>query len=301
VEIIEQDINFDLTELRAGFRFYFPERLQWRFSYIMSLYHAKLEWFDPFINDIVNFRYRYLNGQAFEIRVQSDLVRRDRHSSINPSGGRFFQLKFTHENNDFLVDFDTGKNIGLEVYENYTFNKFELDWEEYFPNPLFDKHAFSVRVQAGYIDRPVDDFFFLWAGGLVGMKGYSYFSLGGTRKLISTFTYRFPIFDNINMQLFNLYFDKLYLGVFYDYGNAWVGEGIYPENFKDDIGIQLRLDAFSNYLFPTKVFWEAVYPLDELYVYNVNYDNSWRFYFGILFEFDIRERYGSGLKYSRRP
>lgn len=301
VEVINQDINFDLTEIQTGMRFYFPEAIQWRIAYRISLYHAKLEWFDPFANDILNFRYRYLDGRAVEIRLQADHVKYDKYKHINPSGGRFVQFKYTHESNDFLVDFDTGKNIGLEVYENYTFNKFELDWEEYFSNPIFKTHAFSFRLRAGYIDQPVDDFFYLWGGGLVGMKGYSYFSMGGTNKLITTFTYRMPIIDHINWQFFNLYFDKLYFGVFYDYGNTWVGNGIIPRDFKEDIGFQLRLDAFSNYFFPTRIFWEAVYPMDKVTNFNVSYDNQWRYYFGILFEFDIRERHSSRLSYPRRP
>ena len=64
------------------------------------------------------------------------------------------------------------------------------------------------------------------------------------------------------------------MGVFFDWGNAWDGEGIYPERFKKDIGIQLRLNVFSNHLFPTRVFWEAVYPIDDVQRINVFYDND---------------------------
>ncbi|TFG95042.1 MAG: hypothetical protein E4H13_13955, partial [Calditrichales bacterium] len=292
-EIIEQKINFDLTEIQAGFRFSLPAEIQWRFLYRLSLYHAKLEWFDPFVNDIINFRYRYLNGHAFEVRMQADHIPYSKYKSINPGSGRFFQLKYTYENNDFLEDFDTGKNIALEVYKKYSFNRIEMDWEEYFTNPFLDKHAFTIRLQAGYIDRYVDDYFYLWAGRFVGMKGYSYFSIGGTKKTIATLTYRFPIFDHIDWQVFNFYFDKLYFGVFYDYGNAWVEDKIDFSKFKDDVGFQLRLDSFSNYFFPTKVFFEAVYPLDDLERFNTFYDNKWRYYFGILFDFDLRERLGT--------
>ena len=76
----------------------------------------------------------------------------------------------------------------------------------------------------------------------------------------------------------------------FDYGNAWDYRNIDFTDFKSDLGFQLRLDTFSNFLFPTRLFFEAVYPFNELYFKNVNYDNDWRFYFGILFEFDIRER-----------
>ncbi len=90
------------------------------------------------------------------------------------------------------------------------------------------------------------------------------------------------------------------MGVFYDWGDAWDGDGIYADRFKKDIGIQLRLNVFSNHLFPTRVFWEAVYPLDDVERYNVFYDNEWRYYFGILFEFDIRERHGPRISHRKR-
>ena len=300
IEIINQDINFDLTEIQTGMSFYLPSAIQWRILYRISLYHAKLEWFDPIAKDFLHFRYRYLDGRAVELRMQADHIKYDKNRDINPSGGRFVQFKFTHEDNDFLTDFDTGKNIGLEVYKNYTYNKYELDWEEYYSNPFFENHALSFRLQAGYIDRPVDDFFYLWAGGLVGMKGYSYFSMGGTKKLITTLTYRMPIFNHIDWKVFNLYFDKLYAGIFYDFGNAWVENSLNLSDFKQDIGFQLRLNAYTNYLFPTRIFWEAVYPRNDVTNFNVVYAKQWRFYFGILFEFDIRERQSPHRVYPAR-
>jgi len=129
------------------------------------------------------------------------------------------------------------------------------------------------------------------------MKGYSFFSLEGRHKLIGTLTYRFPILPHIDKMLKHIYLDKMYLGVFYDYGNAWHDNKILKLNdFKRDVGLQLRLDSFSFSLFPTRFFAEAVYPLDQAKNFDgsrekwVIYDKEWRFYFGMLYEFDIRER-----------
>ncbi len=296
-EIIDQDINFNLTEVQAGVSFQVPRNLYWRFAYILSLYNAQLNWIDPFYEEPFTFRYRYLTGWALEGSMLFDGVKRDKYTDINPSGGRLVFFKYGYEENKFLEDFKTGTSIGVEIYDLYKFFRFELDWEEYFKMPLLKNHSLAVRLRAGYIDRPVDDFFHLFAGGLIGMKGYSYFSIGGTKKLIGTVTYRFPIFNNIDWQMFNIYFDKLYFGMFYDYGNAWTDDKIDFAEFKRGIGFQLRLDTFSNYLFPTRIFWEAVYPVDKLYFKNVTYDNDWRYYFGILFEFDIRERFKKVFKY----
>ena len=296
-EIIDQDVNFNLTEFQAGVEFNAPVWISWRFAYILSLYNAKLNWFDPFLDEPATFRYRYLTGWALEGSMLFDAVRRDINTDINPSGGRLVYFKYGYEENKFLVDFKTGTSVAVEKYQLYKFFRLEMDWEEYFRMPVFKNHALAIRLRAGYIDRPVDDFFYLFAGGLVGMKGYSYFSIGGTKKLIGTATYRFPLINHMDLQLFNIYFNKLYLGVFYDYGNAWSFNNVKIDDFKRDIGFQLRLDTYSNYLFPTRIFWEAVYPFDKLHFENITYSNDWRFYFGILFEFDIRERYNKKFRY----
>ncbi len=296
VEIIDQDINFNLTEIQAGVSFQFPRHVHWRMSYVISLYDAKLNWFDPFEEMPFTFRYRYLNGRAFQVSLHFDQIKRDRFSHINPTGGRYVYFRYAYEHNDFLSDFKTGSSLNVEVYEPYFFNRFELDWEEYFKVPFFKHHSFAARLRGGLIDRPVDDFFWLYAGGLIGMKGYSYYSLGGTKKLIGTLTYRFPLFNNIDWQLFTIYLDKLYFGVFYDYGYAWDKNELNFKDFKRDLGFQFRLDTFSNFLFPTRIFWEAVYPFDDITIKDTTYPTDWRFYFGILFEFDIRERFGNLMR-----
>jgi WD40 repeat protein len=290
---LNRDVNFDLTEVRAGAAFKYPASLDlnWRLSYVMSLYNAQLEWLDPLYNENFVFRYNYLKGHAVELTMNTDQRKLDRHRDINPSGGRQVFMRYRYESNDFLIDFDTGQTIGLERYRTYRFNSIELDWEEYFHNPLFENHTLALRLRGAYLDKnDVDDFFHLYAGGLIGMKGYSYFSFGGTRKLVSTLTYRFPLWNDIGMQFLNIHFNKLYFGFFADYGNAWVGDNPDWGEFKRDIGMQLRLETFSNYLFPTRFFFEAAYPLDEVVNSTVTYSRDWRYYFGLLFEFDLRER-----------
>jgi hypothetical protein len=301
-QTIDMDINFNLTEIDIGFYGRFMEYVDVRFAYILSLYNATLKWFDPDYRDIVNFRYRYLNGHAFTLLLKTrPLSYYTPTSAINPDAGRRVSLFYTYELNNFLRDFDTSTGIGIEEYDLYCFNRIDLDWEEYFSNPFFTNHALALRLRAGYIDRAVDDFFYIYAGGLIGMKGYSYYSLGGTRKLVGTITYRFPLFNHMDWQLSWLYFDKLYLGFFYDIGNAWADEALDLRKFKRDVGVQLRLETFSNHLFPARFFLEAAYPLDEVQSDIVTYREQWRYYFGALFEFDIRERLGGAFSYMKRP
>ena len=152
----------------------------------------------------------------------------------------------------------------------------------------FWKHALSLNLLGGYIDRPVDDFFDFFAGGLNGMKGYSFFSIGGRKMAVGNLTYRFPILENINTQRANLFFHHIYGAVFADYGNAWDGS-LELSNFKKDIGANLRIYMTSFYVFPTALEVAAAYGLDSFTLteedFVQDYGKEWRFYLTLLFSF----------------
>ena len=135
----------------------------------------------------------------------------------------------------------------------------------------------------------VHEFFNFFAGGLLGLRGYPYYSIEGRKILIGRATYRFPIIDHFNFRLLHLYFDKLYAGVFYDYGNAFNEDRVNFSQFKSDYGFELRLDLFSFYSFPTRIFFNAAYSMDEFIKtekysnLKLTYGKEWRYYFGITF------------------
>jgi hypothetical protein len=105
--------------------------------------------------------------------------------------------------------------------------------------------------------------------------------------------YRFPLVQNIDFRFLPFYFDKLYASVYADVGNAWTGSSPGLKELKRDVGVQLRLESFSFYSYPTRIFFDATYGFDRFdhYVRSVNqtvtYGKEWRFYFGILFGFDF--------------
>jgi outer membrane protein assembly factor BamA len=146
---------------------------------------------------------------------------------------------------------------------------------------------------ATIVGPPVDEFFDFYAGGLVGMRGYPFYSLGGNEIAVVGLNYRFPLLNKIDLRVFQLYFDKLYFSVFGDIGNAWTGTSPALGEFKKDIGGELRLQAFSYYSFPTSIFFSGAYGFDRfsrLFVdtgQTVTYGKEWSFYFGITFGFDL--------------
>ncbi len=209
-------------------------------------------------------------------------------SEINPSAGRMISVKYSWEFNKFIKDFTiTDYGTWVEVFDKYNYGKLELDWKEFIPLFNQGRHALNLNLQAGWIDRKVDSFFNFYAGGLVGLRGYPYYSIEGRKIIVTRTAYRFPIFNDINLRLFHLQFDKLYLGAFFDYGNAF-DDAIEFSKFKKTAGAEVRMDLFSFYNFPTKIFFNAAYGMDEFTKNEtdntlLNYGKEWRYYLGISF------------------
>jgi outer membrane protein assembly factor BamA len=169
----------------------------------------------------------------------------------------------------------------------------EINWRESVRLPGW-KHTLSSKVAGGTIfGPPVDDFFNFYIGGLAGMKGYTFYSMGGNEYAMANLTYRFPILEDIDSRAFNIIFNHIYGAVYGDVGSAWTGGGPRDVKFKRDAGAELRIEGTSYYAFPTRIFLNATYGFDR-FKYTVQgtgsevtYGREWSFHFGVLFGFDL--------------
>ena len=238
----------------------------------------------------------YFKGNNFSLQYSLKGILPSRTREINPIG-RSFALRIDNEFNHFTKEDSTGASefeasetgIKLKLVP-YTFHRAEFRYTEHIPLPLW-KHTVSFTLRGGTIfGSKVPDFFDFYAGGLVGMKGYPFYSISGNEIASLNIAYRYPIWENIDIRIFQLYFDRLYGEFHADFGNAWNG---LPNirDFKRDVGFELRLEAFSWYAYPTRIFFNGTYGLDS-FTYNrrnvnASYGKEWRFYFGVLFGFDF--------------
>jgi Tol biopolymer transport system component len=214
-----------------------------------------------------------------------------KNTDINPIG-RKIEVLYNHEMsqiNPSLVVNDDG-TVSTN-FENRNLDKLYGSWTESFG--LFNNmHTLSLKLTGATIfGPPVEDFYNFYVAGMPGMKGYPFYSLGGGRMASINLTYRLPIFSKIDTRISPLYLDKLYFSIYGDYGNAWNGSDVTLDDFKKDIGAQLRLQAVSFYVFPTSIFFDAAYGFDKFTRLYQNapstYGQEWNFYFGMLFGFDM--------------
>ncbi len=303
LDTIGDEVTYNLLEFDVALKQkIISEALDLEVRYAHSRYNASIGAFNvPATGErAAAFSELYLIGNDLSATFDLASFAPSRTAEINPVGRRI-KFRYDYEANKFnpTSDYEVSNGLLVPKYQQINFHRLDLGWKESQRLPGW-KHTLTAFVRGGSIlGPPVDQFFDFYIGGLAGMKGYPFYSLGGNEFAYANLTYRFPLLEHIDLRILQLYFDKLY-GAFYgDVGSAWTGGGPGPQKFKRDVGAELRLEAFSYYAFPTRIFFNATYGLDQfdLQLYRVEagdatlktftYGKEWNFHFGVLFGFDL--------------
>ncbi len=264
-----------------------------KFGWTLSKYDYNLDAFSIPVTGISirSTNETYFKASDFSLSYNYEATYPSKNSDINPIG-RKFNIRYDYEISDINPSIEVNDNGTVTTnYERNNLNKLYGELSQSIG--LFNnKHSLTLKLTGATIfGPPVESFYDFYATGLPGMKGYPFYSLGGGRVAVANLTYRLPLFTHIDTRLSPLYLDKLYFSLYGDYGNAWDGGDVKLDQFKSDIGAQLRLQAFSFYVFPTSIFFDAAYGFNEFnQVYNdqlLTYGKQWNFYFGMLFGFDL--------------
>jgi hypothetical protein len=239
----------------------------------------------------------YFIGSTFSALLTVDGILPTIDKDINPLG-RKISVKYLYDIDKFNPSDSSEYKNGLRVpvYTSYSFSHVEASWSEHIALPI-PKHTFSFSANAsGVLGKRVDEFFDYYAGGFVGMRGYPFYAIGGNSAVFLNATYRFPIATEIDTRLWQFYFKKLYASFFCDKGDGWTGKTPAWNQWKSDVGFELRLETVSFYSFPTRIFFSDAYGIDrfdrtvkDINTTTITYGQEWRFYLGILFGFDLND------------
>ncbi len=276
--------RYSLHEVDLGLKIPFGEGTHISLSGIYDSYNAHNRF-----DDESSIGITYFKGWAGKVGFHTDMRRPGVVSAINPSGGYKAYFEYTRANHLFYTDLEVGGDaVGLsEVYAPYNYDMMEGGVEKYLSLPGWD-HTLELRGRGGGVTRTVDPFFYLYAGGLPGMRGYSYYSMGGEQMAIATVTYRFPIVRRAAWNLWPLSVNRIYGSVFSDVGNAWRGE-LEGDALKKDVGAGIRVQMHSFYSYPTALAFDVAYGFDRFNVVEeeraTEYGQELRYYLTVLFSF----------------
>jgi Tol biopolymer transport system component len=296
LDTIPVGISYNLLEFDVLFRQpVFDEALRVEYGYRHSRYTSDISSF--YLPDagvlVPAASILYFKGNDLFLETKLELSSPSRTQEISPLGTKL-RVRYDYEFNAYdptdQID-ETGSLV--HVFKDVNFHRIEMGLRQAYKLPGWN-HTVTAGLRAGTIfGPPVDDFFDFYLGGLGGMRGYPFYSLGGNEFGAVNLTYRFPIWDRIDIRFLQFYFDKLYASVYTDAGTAWTGGPMKGRRFIHDAGFEVRLESFSFYAYPTRVFFSATYGFDRFdrYVGSVDevvsYGAEWQYHFGILFGFDF--------------
>ena len=282
------DINFNLLEVSPGMTFFKGRKddITLRFSY--SRYSATqigfLELDDGSFGKFSS-SIDYFIGRSLSVNWKRNSTRPTSKSYIARDAGMKWNLSYNQKWDKLWVDFSRNENFGTftDVYKPYNYYQVDLNFNKYLSLPF--KSALALNIDGGYISKEVVDFLYYFGGGLLGMKGYSFYSIEGERKAIGSASLNVPIIKEVNKTLLNLYIRDVYGGLFFQYGNAWLGD-VKLNEFKKTIGYSLRVGTYSFYAFPTAFEFQGAYGIDRFEdVEGFSHGKEWKYYFTLLFDF----------------
>ena len=293
---IPTDVTYNLFEFDFVARHQIFNRFQnLELRFVFSKYTATLGSFViPTDNDPILYPTTddtYFIGRDFRIRYNWTSLSPTRDRDINPIGFALdimydFESDEYNESGDYIIE----DGLLKPNFNTYNFHRIELNTRLHFP--LWSHNSLTVRLRAASILGPeLPSFFNYFLGGLVGIKAYPFYAVEGNEIAWIHLEYRFPLFRNMDLKFGHLYLDKIFLSLYFDIGDAWTGDSWKFEGTKRGVGAELRIHMNSYYLFPTAIFFDAAYGLDQFNrIVNreiITYGKEWQFYGGILFGFDI--------------
>ena len=267
-------------------------------GYYYSPYRVSTDSFfsREFRQEVSGSTSRYYIGSTWTTAWIFDLSLPDRHGDIAPLGWRGL-LRYSYEPSELLDSYDIRDGTLVPIYNTYDNHSVEADLRVGFE---LRKQRFNLRSRFfTYFDGP-DEFFYLdYIGGMIGMRSYPFFALGGTTTAYSTLSWFVPLKTDIYRQMGRLTMDKVFLRLFAEAGNGWGGPLDIGNNIKTGVGAELRVGMNSYYFFPTSFFISSAYGFNsydlqlpdafitETPTGRVTYGNQILINFGILFDFEF--------------
>ncbi len=267
-------------------------------GYYYSPYRVSTDSFfsREFQQEVSGSTSRYYVGSTWTTAWIFDLSLPDRHGDIAPLGWRGV-LRYSYEPSELLDSYDIRDGTLIPIYNEFDNHSVEADLRVGF---MLRKQRFNLRSRFfTYFDGP-DEFFYLdYIGGMVGMRSYPFFALGGTTTAYSTLSWFIPLKTDIYRQMGRLTMDKVFLRLFAEAGNGWGGPLDIDNSLKTGVGAEFRVGMNSYYFFPTSFFISGAYGFNsydlqlpdafitETTTGRVTYGNQLLINFGILFDFEF--------------
>tara|TARA_S200000501_G_scaffold98676_1_gene92013 strand:- start:13287 stop:16247 length:2961 start_codon:yes stop_codon:yes gene_type:complete len=285
------DITFRMTEFRTGLKIPF-KGTSIEVAGSRQIYRAIINQGIPTERIKGGSAYDYYRGWHLTAKWELNMIKRRIDRNINPSKGWLVWSEIRIENNKFIEDVNLSEaGTLLEEFNNNNLIRLEGGGVFHYELPWRKRWVTSIKAETGWMSNDsADSFFYFYLGGMPGLKGYPFYSIQGTKKILAELSFRVPVFSQKQIDLLPINIQNCTIATVFQFGDSWVNDNKF--SWKKSVGIQWRLNGYSFYNFPTAIEAEVYQPLNIVKVRSdyepeqvTKYDKEPRFYFKVLFEF----------------
>ena len=269
------DYKYELFSADIGNRFKIKNHKFWVYytysKYRQYNYPKKIQTFD--FNGInieeESFSYSndYFRGHKITFEYKYDGRKKDflYRYTMFPKNGFIVDASVSFENNKLFEGFKANDEYGgfIEDLKSNNVIRYKIDLSNFWTLGTKDNFIIKNNLFFNLLSKDnIDEFLYFHGGGLLGLRGYTYFepTLQGTKFFLVTNSFTKPIFKEQNYKLGWLYFNSLSLSFIHQFGKATDGSiKVYSGKFIED---KLSEDQ-KNYLQLNDDF-DALDILDEI-------------------------------------
>ena len=228
------------------------------------------------------FSFPYYKGASLTARWRLDGRRPEYGGNMFPTRGYELGVELQGERNDLIGGFRISEDYSTVVPDFIDNNTYRLtvDFKKYVTLHRRSRITAAYEATLGWLSNTeVDTFFYFFGGGPPGLRGYTYYdsTVQGTNLMVQTMTLRLPIFLERNIPFWHVILQNASLGFVAQYGDGFQGSWL-GHRYKSSVGIELRLNGYSFYVFPFALAYEVHRPLGGDF-------KGYRHYVSLLFDY----------------
>ncbi len=249
---LDDRIRYRLTYFRGGLRFPILGRHSLEVSSTWQVYRAFIDESIPEEGILQGFAYDYYKGWVSSLHWNTEAIKRRYDSDILPSKGFFLDATLSLEKNNFIegLNLSDAGTIVPEFRKHNDLIRFEGEGSYHWEIPKTNRWTLSFKSIAGWMNNTeADSFFNFFGGGMIGLRGYPFYSIEGNRMAIGSLAFRIPLVRQEHIKLGWFTLQNSAIGLIVQGGDAW------SDSFamKTSLGFQWRFNGYSFYNFPTGI------------------------------------------------
>ena len=253
--IIIKDHKFWLKYTYSKYRQYiYPTKIQ---TYVFNGENTEEESF--------KYAHDFFRGHSLSLDYKYDGRKREFMRNMLPKNGFKVYASIAYEKNNIFEGFKANDDYGgyIEDLKPHDLLRYKVDLSNYWKIKSEREYFLSFENNLKYYvlsNEDVDDFLYFYGGGLIGMKGYTFYepTLQGTEQILISNTINMPIFMEKNYKVGWVYLNSLSIGFTHQFGKTSNGQiKVYSATYIEELLDQNTIDYLKN-----------SYEFDGLDVYN---------------------------------